>query len=132
MELNEELEATISSSNALMSTSAVLRAGGLVVGNIPMGASGSERGSKMALSEGAKTFAGSGRIRRRTSGKYKVQYYNCERSSQYNTRQFQCNSCPAGSLFKFSLTVHRTAVSHGGRPGQVFLRGTCPSFFFHI
>ena len=59
MELNEELEATISSSNALMSTSAVLRAGGLVVGNIPMGASGSERGSKMALSEGAKTFAGS-------------------------------------------------------------------------
>ena len=27
-----------------MSTSAVLRAGGLVVGNIPMGASGSERG----------------------------------------------------------------------------------------
>ena len=56
-----------------MSTSAVLRAGGLVVGNIPMGASGSERGSKMALSEGAKTFAGSGRIRRRTSGKYEVQ-----------------------------------------------------------
>ena len=52
---------------------------------------------------------------------------NCERSSQYNTRQFQCNSCPAGSLFKFSLTVHRTAVSRGGRPGQVFLRGTCPS-----
>ena len=70
LELNEELEGSIFSSNALMSTSAVLRAGGLVVGNIPMGASGSERGSKMALSEGAKTFAGSGRIRRRTSGKY--------------------------------------------------------------
>ena len=70
MELNEELEGSIFSSNALMSTSAVLRAGGLVVGNIPMGASGSKRGSKMALSEGAKTFAGSGRIRRRTSGKY--------------------------------------------------------------
>ena len=32
MELNEELEAAISSSNALMSTSAVLRAGGLVRG----------------------------------------------------------------------------------------------------
>ena len=70
LELNEELEGSIFSSNALMSTSAVLRAGGLVVGNIPMGASGSKRGSKMALSEGAKTFAGSGRIRRRTSGKY--------------------------------------------------------------
>ena len=47
LELNEELEGSIFSSNALMSTSAVLRAGGLVVGNIPMGASGSERGSKM-------------------------------------------------------------------------------------
>ena len=42
MELNEELEAAISSSNALMETSAVLRAGGLVVGNIPMGASGTQ------------------------------------------------------------------------------------------
>ena len=52
--------------------------------------------------------------------------YNCERSSQYNTRQFQCNSCPAGSLFKFSLTVHRTAVSHGGRPGQSLPEGHLP------
>jgi hypothetical protein len=42
LELNEELEGSIFSSNALMSTSAVLRAGGLVVGNIPMGASGSK------------------------------------------------------------------------------------------
>ena len=37
--------------------------------------------------------------------------YNFERSIQYNTRQFQCNSCPAGSLFKFS--THRP--SHGFR-----------------
>ncbi len=41
------LGATILNPSALMSTSAELRAGGLVVGNIPMGASGSERGSKM-------------------------------------------------------------------------------------
>ena len=110
LELNAELEGSIFSSNALMSTSAELRAGGLVVGNIPMGASGSERGSKMDYLRERRHLpgrVGSGGARAANSRSN----YNCERSIQYNTRQFQCTSCPAGSLFKFS--THRP--SHGFR-----------------
>ena len=47
MELNEELEGGIFSSNALMSTSAALHAGGLIVGKSSPRAFGSERGSKV-------------------------------------------------------------------------------------
>ena len=69
MELNEELEGGIFSSNALMSTSAALHAGGLIVGKSSPRAFGSERGSKMSSAEGVKTFAGSDSIRRHASSK---------------------------------------------------------------
>ena len=69
MELNEELEGAIFSSNALMSTSAALHAGGLIVGKSSPRAFGSERGSKMSSAEGVKTFSGSDSIRRQASSK---------------------------------------------------------------
>ena len=69
MELNEELEGGIFSSNALMSTSAALHAGGLIVGKSSPRAFGSERGSKMSSAEEVKTFSGSDSIRRHASSK---------------------------------------------------------------
>ena len=73
LELTEELEAAMSSSNALMSTVAALRAGVLFVYKYPPRALGSERGSKVSSAEGVKTLARSGSIRRHSSSKKKVQ-----------------------------------------------------------